>query len=106
MPMPVLIVVPTMAPPVVTEKAPPPTVRLLPVTSRPLFASTLPFRVLGQVREQVRALGGHATLFRGGDRTAGVFHPLDPVMDTLQTRLKHAFDPAGIFAPGRPHDGR
>ncbi|QID18719.1 glycolate oxidase subunit GlcE [Nitrogeniibacter mangrovi] len=60
----------------------------------------------GQVREQIRALGGHATLFRGGDRAAGVFHPLDPVMDTLQARLKHAFDPAGIFGPGRLYDGR
>ncbi|WP_230969429.1 glycolate oxidase subunit GlcE [Nitrogeniibacter aestuarii] len=57
------------------------------------------------IREQVTAVGGHATLFRGGDRRAGVFHPLDPVMAKLQTRLRQSFDPAGIFNPGRLYDG-
>lgn len=57
------------------------------------------------IREQVAAVGGHATLFRGGDRRAGVFHPLDPVMAKLQTRLRQSFDPAGIFNPGRLYDG-
>jgi len=57
------------------------------------------------VREQVGAVGGHATLFRGGDRRAPVFHPLDPVMAKLQARLRQSFDPAGIFNPGRLYDG-
>ncbi|MCZ2413418.1 MAG: glycolate oxidase subunit GlcE, partial [Burkholderiales bacterium] len=45
--------------------------------------------------------GGTATLFRGGDRAAGVFHPLAPVNAALQQRLKDAFDPDRIFNPGR-----
>ena len=45
--------------------------------------------------------GGHATLFRGGDRSGGVFHPLAPALMKLHRNLKQAFDPAGIFNPGR-----
>ena len=45
--------------------------------------------------------GGHATLFRGGDKGAGVFQPLAPTLATIHRRLKSAFDPAGIFNPGR-----
>jgi glycolate oxidase FAD binding subunit len=55
--------------------------------------------------EHVRAIatqaGGHATLFRGGDRSAGVFTPLAPTLATIHRRLKAQFDPAGIFNPGR-----
>ena len=54
-----------------------------------------------QLREQVLAAGGHATLFRGGDKSAGVFQPLAPSLLRIQRRLKSAFDPAGIFNPGR-----
>lgn len=53
------------------------------------------------VRRAARAAGGHATLFRGGDRSAGVFTPLDPVMSRLHRNLKAAFDPAGVFDHGR-----
>jgi len=45
--------------------------------------------------------GGHATLFRGGDKSAGVFAPLEPVLLRLHRALKSAFDPAGILNPGR-----
>jgi glycolate dehydrogenase FAD-binding subunit len=45
--------------------------------------------------------GGHATLFRGGDKSAGVFHPLEPAIAAIHRRLKSEFDPAGIFNPGR-----
>ncbi|MCU0937315.1 MAG: glycolate oxidase subunit GlcE [Gammaproteobacteria bacterium] len=45
--------------------------------------------------------GGHATLFRGGDRDGEVFHPLAPSIATLHRRLKAAFDPAGVLNPGR-----
>ena len=47
------------------------------------------------------AAGGHAELFRGGDRTGAVFQQLDPVILKLQQRLKRSFDPQGIFNPGR-----
>ncbi len=48
-----------------------------------------------------RAVGGHATLFRGGDRAGSVFQPLSPELLALHQRLKTSFDPAGIFNPGR-----
>ena len=54
-----------------------------------------------QLREQVAAAGGHALLFRGGDRTGEVFHPLAPAVLGVHRRLKAAFDPHGILNPGR-----
>lgn len=54
-----------------------------------------------QVRELATQAGGHATLFRGGDRSQGVFTPLAPTLATIHRRLKAQFDPAGIFNPGR-----
>ncbi|WP_338760310.1 glycolate oxidase subunit GlcE [Massilia sp. METH4] len=58
--------------------------------------------------EAIRALaarhGGHATLYRGGgpgDRRGEVFHPLAPAIHAIHRNLKQAFDPAGIFNPGR-----
>jgi glycolate oxidase FAD binding subunit len=53
------------------------------------------------VRAAAKAAGGHATLFRGGDRAAGVFTPLDPVLARLHRNVKAVFDPAGIFNRGR-----
>ncbi|MED5617300.1 glycolate oxidase subunit GlcE [Janthinobacterium sp. P210005] len=53
------------------------------------------------IRQAVAALGGHATLFRGGDKAVGVFHPLAPAIEKIHQRLRHAFDPAGIFNPHR-----
>ena len=53
------------------------------------------------IRNSVAAAGGHATLFRGGDKSVGVFHPLAPAVAAIHQRLKLAFDPAGIFNPGR-----
>jgi glycolate oxidase FAD binding subunit len=52
-------------------------------------------------REAAGKARGHATLFRGGDRGAGVFHPLAPAIAKIHRRLKDAFDPAGILNPGR-----
>ena len=54
-----------------------------------------------KVREFAVEAGGHATLFRGGDKSCGVFTPLAGPLLTLQQRLKKEFDPAGIFNPGR-----
>jgi len=53
------------------------------------------------IRRTVQACGGHATLFRGGDKSAGVFQPLAPALARIHARMKDAFDPAHIFNPGR-----
>jgi glycolate oxidase FAD binding subunit len=53
------------------------------------------------VRQAAESAGGHASLFRGGDRESTVFHPLAPPLRALHGRLKHAFDPQGILNPGR-----
>jgi glycolate oxidase FAD binding subunit len=53
------------------------------------------------VREAAAYAGGHATLFRARDKAAGAFQPVTPALATLHRRLKAAFDPAGIFNPGR-----
>ncbi|KAA6184383.1 glycolate oxidase subunit GlcE [Thiohalocapsa marina] len=61
------------------------------------------------LRAAATAAGGHATLFRAGaDQAApaaipvgGVFTPLQPVVLRLHRNLKQAFDPAGLFNPGR-----
>lgn len=56
------------------------------------------------IRGRAEALGGHATLFRGGDdaaRAGGVFAPLSPPLAAIHRRLKAEFDPAGVFNRGR-----
>jgi len=53
------------------------------------------------IRAAASGAGGHATLFRGGARDAGVFHPLAPAVRTIHKQLKNAFDPAGVFNRGR-----
>jgi glycolate oxidase FAD binding subunit len=58
-------------------------------------------RPAAELRARAAALGGHATLFRGGDRSGGVFTPLSPALFAIHRRLKAEFDPAGIFNPGR-----
>lgn len=54
-----------------------------------------------RVRECAKQAGGHATLFRGGDRSKGAFTPLTPPLATIHRRLKAQFDPANIFNRGR-----
>jgi glycolate oxidase FAD binding subunit len=56
------------------------------------------------LRSTVERVGGHATLFRGGDKSVGVFHPLKPTLLKIHRRLKDAFDPAGILNSGRMYD--
>ncbi|SDD98457.1 glycolate oxidase FAD binding subunit [Massilia sp. PDC64] len=53
------------------------------------------------VRTAASRAGGHATLFRGGDRHAGVFQPLAPAVLAIHRQLKHVFDPAGVLNRGR-----
>ncbi|SHH27029.1 glycolate oxidase subunit GlcE [Massilia sp. CF038] len=57
--------------------------------------------VANNIRRSVNAVGGHATLFRGGDKAVGVFQPLAPAVAKIHDRIKAAFDPAGVFSPGR-----
>lgn len=57
------------------------------------------------IRERVVQLGGSATLFAGGDRSGEIFHPMPQALMRIQQRLKTAFDPAGIFNPGRIYQG-
>ncbi len=54
-----------------------------------------------RVRSVVRAAGGHATLFRGGDRDGEVFEPLSAGLAVLHRNLKQAFDPLGLLNAGR-----
>ncbi len=52
------------------------------------------------IREAAARSGGHATLFRAIDKSAGVFTPLAPALAKIHRNLKQAFDPAGIFNRG------
>ncbi len=53
-----------------------------------------------EIRAQVQAAGGHATVFRHDDRD-DVFQPLAPALAKIHRRLKKEFDPASVFNPGR-----
>lgn len=53
------------------------------------------------IRAAATKAGGHATLFKGGDKSVGVFHPLQPAVARIHRHLKNTFDPAGVFNPGR-----
>ncbi|HWA37679.1 MAG TPA: glycolate oxidase subunit GlcE, partial [Burkholderiales bacterium] len=53
------------------------------------------------IRNAAEKTGGHATLFRAADKSAGAFTPLPAVNLRLHQALKKVFDPAGIFNPGR-----
>ena len=54
-----------------------------------------------RIRATVRAAGGHATLFRGGDENVSVSQPLAPALARIHARLKASFDPANVFNRGR-----
>jgi glycolate oxidase FAD binding subunit len=53
------------------------------------------------IRAAAAAVGGHATLFRGGDKSVGVFQPLAPAVEKIHRKLKAGFDPGRIFNCGR-----
>ncbi len=57
------------------------------------------------VREAAAAVGGHGTLFRGREKSAGVFAKLSPPLRAIHERLKRSFDPNGILNPGRLYPG-
>ncbi len=56
------------------------------------------------IRAAAATAGGHATLYKGGDKSVGVFHPLAPAVARIHRNLKNAFDPAGIFNPRRMYN--
>jgi glycolate oxidase FAD binding subunit len=56
------------------------------------------------IREAATKAHGSATLFRRqaeGGMQAPALQPLTPPLDQLHRHIKAAFDPAGIFNPGR-----
>jgi len=57
-----------------------------------------------EVRAACVRIGGHATVFRGAERGAEVFTPLAAPLLALHQRIKAAFDPAGVFNPGRMYE--
>jgi glycolate oxidase FAD binding subunit len=56
-------------------------------------------------RDVAARAGGHATLFRGNDKSAGAFAPLKAPLDRIHRELKKSFDPSGVFNPGRLYPG-
>jgi len=54
-----------------------------------------------RLEDLARKMGGHVSLFRGGDRTRDVQQTLDAVQQRIHRALKASFDPAGILNPGR-----
>ncbi|MFI4966037.1 MAG: glycolate oxidase subunit GlcE [Caulobacterales bacterium] len=50
------------------------------------------------LRSAVKALGGHATLYRGEGPS---FEPLEGALAALTARVRAAFDPNGVLNPGR-----
>jgi len=53
------------------------------------------------IRKAVNVHGGHAVCFRAPHKPDAVFHPLDSGLMRLHKKLKQAFDPAGLFNPGK-----
>lgn len=49
------------------------------------------------IREKVAAVGGHATLFKGGTANDVIFHPLAKTLATRHQQLKLQFDPHHIL---------
>lgn len=56
---------------------------------------------LSDMEPLARAAGGQVSLFRGGDRAGEVMHSQPEALKAIQRRIKTAFDPDGIFNPGR-----
>lgn len=53
------------------------------------------------VRDAATRAGGHATLFRGGDKAVGVFTALAAPLERIHRHLKITFDPQRVFDAGR-----
>jgi glycolate oxidase FAD binding subunit len=60
------------------------------------------------VHAVAQSFGGHATLMRAREETRArlcVFPPEEPARAQLTRRVKDAFDPLGLFNPGRMYEG-
>ncbi len=57
------------------------------------------------MRAAAAGAGGHASLVRATDKSAGAFAPLSAPVLRVHRELKVAFDPAGVFNPGRMYAG-
>jgi glycolate oxidase FAD binding subunit len=60
------------------------------------------------IRDAVHRAGGHAVLLRADEATReriAVFEPQDDSRLEITRRVKAAFDPLGLFNPGRMWDG-
>lgn len=56
------------------------------------------------VRATAVQASGHAMLVRGDEalrRTTPPLHPQTPGVTALEARIRHAFDPSGVFEAGR-----
>lgn len=62
-----------------------------------LYSDDAPERILTSVQQT----GGSAMLFRNGAPDGDAFQPLSPALLQIHRKLKAAFDPHGIFNPGR-----
>ena len=60
---------------------------------------------VAEVRSAATSAGGHATLVRAADKSAGAFSPLNEALLRIHRNLKQAFDPRHIFNPGRLYAG-
>jgi glycolate oxidase FAD binding subunit len=54
-----------------------------------------------EVRDVAAQAGGHATRLRGAGKSEAAFSPVSEALMRIHRELKRAFDPAGIFNPGR-----
>lgn len=59
----------------------------------------------GEIFAAAARVQGHALQFWGMQRSGQVFHPLPENLSVLHRNLKRAFDPRGIFNPGRMYQG-
>ncbi|NOY66721.1 MAG: glycolate oxidase subunit GlcE [Gammaproteobacteria bacterium] len=57
------------------------------------------------IRDTMEKIGGHATLYKNGNKRDDCFHPLDNNMFKIQQQLKKAFDPENILNPGKMYKG-
>jgi len=67
-----------------------------------------PFGSGAQIRDPMNESGGHATLIRASKETRGgtnIFEQEHPIRAALTKSVKAAFDPLGLFNPGRMWDG-
>ncbi|MBR7799436.1 glycolate oxidase subunit GlcE [Undibacterium fentianense] len=53
------------------------------------------------IRERVKNVGGHVTQFRYANHQQPVFEPMETALQKVHLRIKHAFDPNGIFNRGQ-----